>query len=79
MLIEKINIKDKAIFSLQAEKKINEDNLNSKNTDLQIKLEEKSILNKELEEKLEKFEKDIKELVKIYQLKLLLNFYFTKK
>lgn len=65
MLIEKINIKDKTIFALQAEKKINEDNLNLRNCELQIKLEEKSILNKDLEEKLEKFEKDIKELVKI--------------
>jgi len=64
MLIEKISIKDKTIFALQAEKKINEDNLNSKNCDLQIKLEEKCNLNKELEDKLEKFEKDIKELVK---------------
>lgn len=63
MIIEKISVKDKNIFSLQAEKKINEDNQNAKIIELQMKLEEKNLLCKEQEEKLDRMEKEIKELV----------------
>jgi hypothetical protein len=65
MLIEKITLKDKSFFSLQAEKKINEDNLNTRNIELQIKFEEKNQLCKEHEDKLDKTGKEIKELVSI--------------
>jgi len=65
MLIEKITFKDKSFFSLQAEKKINEDNLNTSKFELQIKLEEKNQLCKEHEDKLDITEKEIKELVSI--------------
>jgi len=63
MLIEKINLKEKNLFTIQAEKKINEDNFNTKILEMQHRLEEKNKLCKELEDKNEKLEKDLKELV----------------
>ncbi len=63
MLIEKISLKDKNIFSLQAEKKINEDNQKAKIIELQMKFEEKNQQCKDQEEKLERMEKELKELV----------------
>ena len=65
MLIEKISSKDKNIFSLQAEKKINEENHNAKIIELQMKFEEKNQQCKEHEEKLDKMEKELKEIVMI--------------
>lgn len=62
-ILDKIKTKDKFVDLLQTEKNIIEDNLNSKLTECQFKLEEKVRFCKELQDKTEKLEKDFKELV----------------
>ena len=62
-LSEKINMKDKNFYTLQIEKKMNDDSYNNKLLDLQIKYEEKNLHFKELEEKKDKIEKDFKEML----------------
>ena len=60
---EKLKTKDKFNDLLQSEKKIMEDNLNSKLNEYQEKLEEKTRQYKDLHDKHEKVEKDFRELV----------------
>ncbi len=60
---EKLKTKDKFNDLLQSEKKIMEDNLNSKLNEYQEKLEEKTKQCKDLHDKYEKLEKDFRELV----------------
>lgn len=60
---EKLKTKDKFNDLLQSEKKIMEDNLNSKLNENQEKLEEKTKQFKDMQDKYEKLEKDFRELV----------------
>ena len=73
-LCEKITLKEKSIFDLQAEKKINEENFNYKFLEVQRSLEEKTVECKEWEDKFTKVEKELKVKIKIY-----LKIYFSFK
>ena len=58
--------KDKFNDLLQSEKKINEENLNAKLTEIQNKFEDKNKMFKELKENFNKLEKEYKDLVNIF-------------
>lgn len=59
-LCEKITNKEKSIFALQADKKILEENYNIKFLEMQRLLEEKTNECKDLEERFNKAEKELK-------------------
>jgi len=61
-----LKTKDKFNDLLQSEKKINEENLNAKLTEIQNKFEDKNKMFKELKENFNKLEKEYKDLVNIF-------------
>ena len=59
-LNEKLSLRDKTLFAMQADRKFFEDNFNSKLNEMEKMLNEKISENKELEEKFNKMEKELK-------------------
>lgn len=65
LICDQITLKEKAYFALQAEKKINEENMNSKYNELQRQLDEKHKECVRLEEKYELNDRELKEEIKV--------------